>query len=283
MTDVLTQSDLPFLAEAMQAAKQRAQTALLAAAPAAPAPPEQIPGGAMSIPKPVSVDANSDMSADDFKACSTIMSVVQNMVQKTLTDAAAAANVPLADALVNMDAWVQAYVDFPFPFFNFSERQSDVYKKDNFSLSVDPEVVENFLSLKGVAGLKDAVLGALKKSNGVLVSYEGTDRNFNYFGVVTTYRDAGIDVRLIKFQMLLKTTNVKALCVTFDQTNFSSAYDTFKFTADTQLMLAMQKKMGDKLVDYFANQLLNFAASFYDDQMKNFKTNMTNLLKKPRT
>jgi hypothetical protein len=38
--------------------------------------------------------------------------------------------------------------------------------KSDFSLKVDPEVVENILNIKNVAQLKDAVLGALKASGG---------------------------------------------------------------------------------------------------------------------
>jgi len=45
------------------------------------------------------------------------------------------------------------------------------------------EVVAKIVNLKGLDGLKDAVVGALQKAGGNPASYEGTDRKFNYFGL----------------------------------------------------------------------------------------------------
>ncbi len=61
-----------------------------------------------------------------------VMAVIQNMVQKTLTDAAQKAGVQAADALKDMNAWVQAYVGFPLPLINYKDTQSDVYHKSDF-------------------------------------------------------------------------------------------------------------------------------------------------------
>lgn len=110
--------------------------------------------GGMNIPKPVTVNVNGDMSEEDFKACSLVMSLCQNIVQKTLTEAAKVNNIPVAEALRNMDAWVQAYVDFPFPFFNFKEAQSEDYVDDSFSLQANPKVVEAVCNIKNVPALQ---------------------------------------------------------------------------------------------------------------------------------
>ena len=236
--------------------------------------------GDMSIPKPLEVNVNGTMSAEDYKACAMVMSVCQNMVQKSITDAAKVAGIDATEALKNMNAWVQGYVDFPFPFFNFKDTQNDVYKKNDFSLKADPDVVENIVNIKNVAGLKDAVVGALKKSGGNLASYEGTDRKFNYFGVITAYNETEISTRVIKFQMDLKTTKVDSLCVHYTKTNLDTAYDTYQFTADKDLMIKMQAKMGDQLIDYMADKLLEFVKAFYDKQLATYQQNLTDLLKK---
>ncbi len=235
--------------------------------------------GQMSIPKPVTVDVEGTMTLEDYKACSMVMAVCQNMVQKTLTDAAKKAGIPANVALKDMNAWVQAYVDFPFPFFTFKSTQSDTYKKSGFSLAADPDVVENVLNIKNVNGLKDAVVSALKKSRGNVASHEGTDRKFNYFGVITAYNQTEISTRVIKFQMNLKTTIVKALCVTYEKTNLDSAYDTYEFVADKELMIKMQKKMGDQLAEFMADKLLEFIKAFYEDQLGKYKQNLTDLVK----
>lgn len=234
--------------------------------------------GAMSVPEPVKVDAQGSMTEADYKACSMVMAVCMNMVQQTLTDAAKTAGVPAADALKNMNAWIKAYVDFPFPFFNFKDAQSNTVEKKEFSLKADPDVVESIVNIKNVQGLKDAVVGALKKSGGEIAGYAGTDQKFNYFGVITGYNETEISVRLIKFQLNLKSTNVKALCVTYDQTELDSAYDTYQFVADKELMIKMQAKMGDQLVDYMAQKLLEFVEAFYDQQLAAYKKDLAQLL-----
>ncbi len=278
MSDSFTKEDLPFLVEAMEKMSGIHDPMTLAAGESAGGKGKV--SGDMSIPKPLEVDVNGTMSAEDYKACAMVMAVCQNMVQKSITDAAKAAGIEAADALKNMQAWVQGYVDFPFPFFNFKDTQSSDYKKDDFSLTADPDVVAEIVNIKDVDGLKDAVVGALKKSGGNLASYEGTDRKFNYFGVITAYKETEIATRVIKFQMNLKTTKVDSLCVHYTQTNLDTTYDTYQFVADKDLMIKMQAKMGDQLVEYMADKLLEFVKAFYDKQLAKYQENLADLLKK---
>lgn len=279
MSNAFTKEDLPFLVQAMDR-KVESEKAMLRAAGAPAIGAEDKVGGDMSIPKPVAVDVNGTMSVEDYKACSMVMSVCQNMVQKSITDAAKTAGVEATEALKNMNAWVQGYVDFPFPFFNFKDTQNQVYQKKDFSLKTDPDVVAKVLNIKGLDGLKDAVIGAMQKAGGNLASYQGTDRKFNYFGVITGYNETEIATRVIKFQMNLKTTKVDSLCVHYSQTNLDTAYDTYQFVADKELMIKMQAKMGDKLIDYMADKLLEFIKAFYDKQLAEYKQNLADMLKK---
>ncbi len=278
MNDRFTKEDLPFLVKAMD--QKAAPSDVLSPEAGEVKTPDKVDGD-MSIPKPVTVDTNGTMTEEDYKACSMIMAVCQNMVQKTITDAAKAAGVEAAVALKNMNAWVQGYVDFPFPIFNFKDTQSDICKKDEFVLSTDPSVVESIVNVKGVPDLKNAVVEALKKSGGELANYKASSRLFNYFGVITGYNETEISVRVIKFQMNLAQTDVKALCGHMQKTHLDSAYDTYQFTAEKQLMILLQKKMGDKLVEFFAQQLLDFAMAFYEDQIKRFNDKIAESLKKP--
>lgn len=276
MANALTKEDLSFLVQAMDKKIESRKTMLRAMSVGA----EDKVSGDMSIPKPVTVDVNGTMSVADYKACSMVMAVCQNMVQKSITEAAKTAGVEAADALKSMNAWVQGYVDFPFPFFNFKDTQSDVYQKNDFSLKADPDVVATVVNIKGVDGLKDAVIGALQKSGGNLASYEGTERKFNYFGVITGYNETEIATRVIKFQMNLKTTKVDSLCVHYTQTNLDTSYDTYQFVADKDLMIKMQAKMGDQLIEYMADKLLEFVKAFYDKQLAEYQRNLTDMLKK---
>jgi len=274
MATFFTKEDLSFLLEPMdRKLKSRARLLL--------AEPEKVDKvkGDMSIPDPVVVNVNGTMSQEDYKACSMVMAVCQNMVQKTVTDAAKSAGMEASVALKNMDAWITGYVDFPFPFFTFKDTQSDVFNKKEFSLNADPEIVEQVVNIKGVAGLKDAVVGALKKTEGNIVSYQGTDRDFNYFGIITAYNETEIATRVIKFGMKLKTTDTKALCVTYKSTELNTFYDTYQFVADKNLMIKMQSKMGDQLIEYMADKLLEFIKAFYDTQLIAYKEKITKILK----
>lgn len=226
------------------------------------------------------VDLNAGMSAADYKACSMVMSVCQNMIQKTISDAASEAHIEAAVALKNMNAWVQAYVDFPLPFFNFVDTQSDDYKKTDFKLSADPDIVDKVLNIKNVPDLKDAVSATLHKTGGDIVSYQGTTRHFNYFGIIKAYFDTRIEFRAVKYSLNLKETNVKVLCSSTDVTKLDSTYDTYLFEADKYFMVKMQEKMGDQMADYFAEMLFTFIKAFYQTQMDGFKEKLVNIFQK---
>ncbi|GLI71776.1 hypothetical protein VaNZ11_017115 [Volvox africanus] len=278
-----TKEDLAFLVEAMELKRQFAKDIIFPTEdPSSGASQNKVNGG-MSIPKPVTVDCNGDMSEEDFKACSVVMSMCQNIVQKTLTEAAKVNNIPVAEALGNMNAWVQAYVDFPFPFFNYKELQSDNYLNDSFSLQANPEIVEAVCNIKNVPALKDAVIGAVKGASGTLGSYEKTEQHFNYFGVITTYLEREISVRIIKFGLNMKNTVVKTLCGGYEKTHLDSAYDTFNFVGDKQMMIKMQAKILDRELDYMAEKLLQFIEQFYDEELAKWQNSLGDILTQNRT
>jgi hypothetical protein len=280
MSNSYSKEDLSFLVKAMERrAKTRNKITRVALTDDRTGANDKV-GGGMTIPKPVTVDVNGTMSASDYKACSTIMAVCQNMVQKSITDAAQQAGVTAGDALKNMNAWIKAYTDFPFPFFNFKDTQSQIYQKDGFSLTANPDAVATILNISNLAALKDAVVGAIRSAGGNLASYENTDQKFNYFGIVTAYFDTEIAIRVIKFQMNLKQTKVSSLCAGVEKTRLDTAYDTYQFAADKDLMIKTQAKMGDKLVDYFAEKLLEFVKAFYDAQFEEYLKNLAQSLKK---
>lgn len=282
MREHFTKQDLHFLTDAMDRRAQHHKPGRHGASlvGATPTGANDKVAGNMNVPQPVTVDAGGSMSAEDYKACAMVMAVCQNMVQKSLTDAAQKAGIPAADALKNMNAWVQGYVDFPFPFFNFKDTQSQDVKKADFVLNADPDVIESVVNIKGVGGLKDAVIGALKKSGGDLIKYSNTDQKFNYFGIITSYNQTEIALRVIKFQMNMKSTDVKALCVTSTKTNLDSSYDTYQFVADKDLMIKMQARMGGQMIDYMATKLLEFVQKFYDDQLADYQTKLAGALRR---
>lgn len=282
MTSTWNKDDLKFLTDAMDRKftttgldEEEMEFVVGAAEPGA----EDKVSGKMDIPEPVQVGANGDMSPEDYKACSTVMAVCTNMVQKTIIEQASQKNIPSTEALKNMDAWVKGFVDFPFPFFTFKDTQHNDYSKQDFSLKTDPDVVEQVVNIKNVPDLKDAVIGALKKSGGELASYSQQDRNFNYFGIITSYTKTEISIRVIKFSMKMKTTDAKSLCVTYQNTELNTSYDTYQLVADKELMIKMQSRMGDQLVDYMADKLLEFIKSFYDQQLANYQEKIRDLLK----
>ncbi|GIL48990.1 hypothetical protein Vafri_5484 [Volvox africanus] len=275
-----TKEDLPFLVEAMELKRQFAKDIVFPTEDPSPSGGSQNKvTGNMNIPKPVTVDCNGDMSEEDFNACSQVMSLCQNIVQKTLTQAAKANNIPVAEALKNMNAWVQAYADFPFPFFNFKEAQSEDYVNDSFSLQANPEIVEVVCNIKNVPALKDAVIGAVKSASGNLGSYENTEQHFNYFGVITTYMEREISVRIIKFALNMKNTVVKTLCGGYQKTHFDSSYDTFNFVGDKVLMIKMQAN----ILDTEPGKVLKFMEEFYDEELANWQNSLSDILTKDRT
>lgn len=279
-TTVLTRESVPFLVEAMEQKKPLSVKLLSLAQTgvAAEIPSDKSISGAMNIPEPVNVNAQGTMSEEDYKACSMVMAVCQNMVQKTITDAAKKKGVPVSKALQNMEAWVTGYTAFPFPFFNFKDAQAQTYKKNDFSLSVNPDAVDAIVNIENVANLKNAVIGALKASQGKLIDYSKTNKDFNYFGVITAYTETEIQIRLVKFQMHMQKTDVKTLCGGTAKTTLDSTYNTYMFAGDKELMIKMQEKMAGQMVDYFSEKLMQFLKSFYDQQLADFNSKIADLL-----
>lgn len=236
--------------------------------------------GDMNCSDIADVNQNAGMDLSDFNACAMVMTVCQNMIQKTISDAAYDSGISASVALKNMNAWIQAFVDFPLPFFNFVDTQSNTHSEEKFKLSADSDVVDKILNIKNVADLKDSVSAALHKTGGDIASYEGKETHFNYFGVIKVYFDTRIEFRVVKFSLNLKNTQVKLLCSSSDYTKLDSAYDTYRFEADKDFMILMQKKMGEQMAEIFAEKLLEFVKAFYQTQLDNFKQRISELFTK---
>ncbi len=277
MTKHLTKEHVPFFAEAMDRKHGIVTTTSPKPTSVREAAADEIKGP-MSIPEPVSVDVQGDMSVQDYEKCSLIMAVCTNMVQQTISNAAISAGIPISDALKNMDAWVTGFTTFPFPFFTFTSQQDDVYKKADFSLKADPEVVEKILNIKNVAGLKDAVLGALKSTGGEIARYSKEERDFNYFGVITAYNQTNISTRVIKYALHMKNTDAKALCVTYASTEIDSSYNTYEFIGDKYMMIKMQEAIQERLIDKIAEKLLIFIDDFYQKQLDDYNEKVKNII-----
>jgi len=80
--------------------------------------------------------------------------------------------------------------------------------------------------------------------------------------------------------MNLKATNVKSLCISYSKTNLDTTYDTYQFVADKELMIMMQEKLKDKVIEYIADKLLEFIKAFYDQQLKDYQQGLIDILKK---
>lgn len=213
--------------------------------------------GEMSIPEPMMVSANNGMTGDDYNACSSIVSACRNMIQQVIVEANPGNE---EKAILNMGAWVRGFLKFPFPIFNFSDYQSDHYKEDNFSFSADADVVEKILTVKGVPDLKDAVFAALHSAgeDGKLLAYSQKERDFEYFGIINAYTQTDVFIRVIRFTMHMKNTEVQALCSKTQKTALDSEYVTYRFSADKGLMIALQKAMNEGMVEDIAAELLKF-------------------------
>lgn len=225
--------------------------------------------GEMTIPEPMLVSANNGMTGDDYNACSSIVSVCRNMIQQVIVES----NKGKEDSAIrDMGAWVRGFLNFPFPFFNFIDYQSDNYKEDNFSFSADGDVVEKILTVKGVPDLKNAVFAALHSAgtDGKLLEYSKKERDFEYFGIINAYTETDVFIRIIRFTMHMKNTEVKALCSKTQKTALDSSYVTYRFGANKALMIDVQKAMNEGMVEDIAGELLSFIKKKNKDALNNF-------------
>ncbi|HET8744110.1 MAG TPA: hypothetical protein VFM98_00785 [Ramlibacter sp.] len=98
--------------------------------------------------------------------------------------------------------------------------------------------------------------------------------------MITGYQETEISARLVKFQMHMQQTDVAVLCAETAKTKLDSVYDTYQFTAEKELMIKMQERMADKLIDIFADQLLALVQEFYAAQARNYKDALVEQLKR---
>lgn len=234
----------------------------------------------MSGVEPLFLETKKNMGEADYNACSIIMSACQNMAQKTIKNAARKRTIPESEALKNMNAWIYAFVDFPLPVFNFKDRQSDTYTKDHFLLNADISFIANIVNIRDVIELQNAVLDAVRKfsQKNSLINYSKSARDFNYFGVITNYYEREISFRVITFAMHMKDTDVNALCGGTQKTKLDSSYDTYQFTADKNMMIEMQKKIGADKPLIFANALTEFLKTNFPEQMEEYEENIMKVL-----
>ncbi len=225
--------------------------------------------GEMSIPEPMFVSANNGMTGDDYNACSSIVSACRNMIQQVIVQA----NPGKEDkAILDMSAWVKGFLKFPFPIFNFIDYQSDTYKEDNFSFSADTDAVERILTVKDVPDLKEALFAALHSSgeDGKLMAYSQKERDFEYFGIINAYTQTDVFIRIIRFTMHMKNTEVSALCSKTQKTALDSEFVTYRFGADKGLMIALQKAMQAGMVEDIAAELLKFIKNQSQQALSHF-------------
>jgi len=139
--------------------------------------------------------------------------------------------------------------------------------------------VDQIVNIKGLNGLKDIVVGALKNINVNLADYEGKDQKFNYFGIITAYNETEISIRLITFQMNLKQTKVNLLCGGIEKTHFDSIYDTYQFVGNKTVILKMYDIIGDQILENMAKSLLDFIKAHQSKQLFNFQNRLADLFK----
>lgn len=230
--------------------------------------------GEMSIPQPLTVDVNNGMTEEDYNSCAFIVSVCQNLIQQVIVDNAEKQQKEPSAAIRSVEAWVDGFLKFPFPFFNFLDFQEDRYKEDNFSLNANADVVENIVNIKGCDDLKVAVVSALRGggNDGKLVAYSNKDRDFTYFGVVTAYTQTEVQIRVICFTMHMQNTEVKVLCGGSQKTALDSHYVTYRFAANKALMIAMQQAIKDPYVENVAKLLMDFLIKTNASALKKFQS-----------
>lgn len=272
----ITKEDVPFLVEAIES-RHKMKSNFASESKSVRLMDDNVQGD-MSIPNPVEVNVQGTMSKEDYEKCSFIMAVCTNMVQQTITNTALDAGINIQDALKNMNAWIQGFTSFPFPFFTFKDSQNDKFDKSDFSLKADPEIVDQVLNIKNVVGLKDAVVGALKKTDGEIASYSKQNRDFNYFGVITGYNETEISTRVIKFSMQMSKTDATALCVTYKNTELHSKYDTYQFVGDKYMMIKMQEAIQERLIEKMAERLLEFIDDFYRQQLDDYRSKIKDIV-----
>lgn len=229
--------------------------------------------GTMSIPEPLAVNCNNGMTEEDYNSCAFVNSVCRNVIQQVIVENAEKEGRNPNEAIRDINAWVDGFLKFPFPFFNFVDYQADHYKEDNFSFNADEKVIESIVNIKGVPDLKNAVFTALHSAgeDGKLLAYSNRDRDFTYFGVITAYTQTEIFMRVICYTMHMQSTDVKALCSKTQKTSLDSSYVTYRFSADKSLMIAMQKSIQSEYVESVAEQLLEFLKKMNKRALDNFR------------
>ena len=236
-------------------------------------------GGQMSVDDPLIVSANNGMSEEDFKACSFMMNVCKNMIQQNIVEAAQQQKIPITKALKSIEAWVSGFAAFPFPLFNFESSQSKNYEEKDFSINATDAAIDAIVNIKNVDSLKDSVVKALKDSSGNIASYHEKKEKFKYFGVISGYNDKGGSVRVISFTMDTETIEVKTFCGGSSKMILKSDYDTYYFTIDKYIMIALYNKVRDKTIEEIAEYFLKFVVELYKDLYKKFQSKIADSLK----
>lgn len=190
-----------------------------------------------------------------------IMQVIQNQATTQLANAG-------KDFSKDSEAWINFFVNYPL-LFNFQQRESRKHDENQFSLSVNTDLVEALIDPKAPMDIKSAFIKALKNAGGEVIATTQKRDNLEYLALIRSY-DKASTLTIYRAELKTKTSQVKILCGGTKKIDLHIVYDRIVFEINNQLAIAIYPELSKQAVDIASRYLQQFFSQFAEEEFKRF-------------
>jgi hypothetical protein len=192
---------------------------------------------------------------------------VMQIVQQQGTNGLANAG---QDFTKDSDVWIEFFAKYPL-LFNFQSRKSKILDSNDFTLSVNSDLVTTCIDVNAPADIKSAFIQALQSSSGEVLSTTQKKEKLEYLALIRSY-DKASTLTIYKAELRMEVTQVKTLCGGVEKVNLHIAYDEVVFEINNQLALAIYPELSKEAADIAVQYLSEFFKKFAEQEFRDFET-----------
>ncbi|GAB1537175.1 hypothetical protein ADMFC3_28060 [Geovibrio sp. ADMFC3] len=213
----------------------------------------------------------NEVSASDESKLRFIMQVVQQQGTNQLVTAG-------QDFTHDSEVWIQFFARYPL-LFNFQLRESKKFSENDFTLSVNADLISTCIDAKAPEDIKNAFIQALKNSGGDALNSSTKENNLQFLTLIRSY-DKASTLTIYRAQLDMKTVDVRTICGGVKKVDLKISYDRVVFEINNTLALAIYPTLVGQATDIAAQFMSTFFKQFAEKEFNRFKKWLDDLGKK---
>lgn len=166
------------------------------------------------------------------------------------------------------ELWIAFFARYPL-LFNFRERESKVFNKTKFSLSTDPDLINDCLGSSTPKGVAEAFVKALQRASGKVIEVSDENEHLQYLTLIRSY-DKASTLTIYRAELKLKVREVKTICAGSAEQDLHIEYDRVVFEINNLLAQALYEPLVKSAKDELVARLTEFFLKLAKEQFDAF-------------